>query len=106
MTAFFYLHFRYVAIGRVPDLANVAMSMATVGVYLQAVAVLVTMLHERSGKLLKIVAVVITNTFFALCMSSAFDAGWPAPSQAIEIVLILLLLMAALKLVVVIGEEI
>lgn len=101
MIAFFYLHFRYVHIGTLPSSAEIAMVITTVGVYLQAAAVLVNIAHDMAGKVMRLSSIVLLYGGFVVVMLAALEAGWPAPSIAIEIVLILLFILALLKLVIV-----
>jgi hypothetical protein len=104
MLLFFYLHFRYVKVGDPPSIAYTGMIGATVGVYVQTLAVLLKGVTERAAFWLRVCGVLVTYTFFGITMAAAIDAGWPAPSFAIEVVLILLFLMGFLKLLIVIIQ--
>jgi len=54
---------------------------------------------------IKIIGVISTYVFFGITMYCAIDVGWPAPSLAIEVVLLLLFVIAFLKLVITIVQE-
>lgn len=106
MIAFFYLHFRYVRIGNIPDIAESGIIASTVGVYLQAIAIITKLKYEQVGSILNILGLLLVYGAFSVTMYAAIDAGWPAPSLAIQVVLILLFVIAFLKLVIVITQEV
>jgi hypothetical protein len=106
MIAFFYLHFRYVRLGAAPDTANGGIIASTVGVFLQATSVVLKLVNESAGSVLNILSMLLLYGAFGVTMYSAIDAGWPAPSQAIEVVLILLFIIAFLKFIIVITQEV
>eukprot|EP00299_Pterocystis_sp_00344_P016018 c8017_g1_i1.p1 GENE.c8017_g1_i1~~c8017_g1_i1.p1 ORF type:complete len:514 (-),score=135.96 c8017_g1_i1:40-1581(-) len=106
MVVFFYLHFRYVKVGEPSQLTEVGMTGTTVGVFVQAVAVIIKSSFATFPFWLRIIGVLVTYVFLTITMYGAIDAGWPAPSFAIEAVLVLLFLIAFVKLMIVILQEI
>jgi hypothetical protein len=106
MCAFFYVHFRYLNLGEIPNLTETSVAIATGGIFGQIFAIFLTLVHERSGGVIRFIAVTLTFIAFTIVVASTISNDWPTPSIATQIALILLLLLAVAKLFTVISQEI
>jgi hypothetical protein len=106
MILFFYLHFRYIKVGEPSHLTEIGMTGTTVGVFVQAVAVVMKSNFDPLPFWLRVIGVLVTYVFLSITMYGAIDAGWPAPSFAIEAVLVLLFLISFVKLLIVVLQEV
>jgi hypothetical protein len=106
MVLYFYYYFRYKQIGEVTTTAEVGMIGTVVGLAIVVVALTVKEWFERAAFWLRLAGVLVLYIFLTIAIVEAIHDGWPAPSFAIEGVLLLMLAMALLKLVTITLQEI
>jgi hypothetical protein len=102
----FYVNFRYYQVGTLPDYVEVGIIGCSVGIYLQAIVVLIKPYIEGVARIARFMSVMSMYVFFLIAMVALVEDDWPGASIACTHMILLVFAMGVLKADIVILQEV